>query len=89
MSERNFLRAFSKATGTTPAKFVEEARLTRAKVLLEETGDPLEKIAHAAGYGSVDALLRSFQKRVGVTPGAYRARFSGAGRPEAVEEHIS
>lgn len=89
MSERNFLRAFTKATGTTPAKFVEEARLTRAKALLEGTADPLEKVAHAAGYGSVDALLRSFQKRVGITPGAYRARFSGAGRPEAVEEETS
>jgi transcriptional regulator GlxA family with amidase domain len=89
MSERNFLRAFSKATGTTPAKFVEEARLTRAKALLEETVDPLEKIAHAAGYGSVDALLRSFQKRVGITPGAHRARFGGAGRPEVFEEEVS
>lgn len=78
MSERTFLRAFSATTGTTPAKFVEEARLTRAKTLLEETPHGLDRIAHEAGYGSVDALLRSFQKKVGITPGAYRDRFRTA-----------
>lgn len=75
MSERTFLRTFTKAAGTTPAKFVEEARLTRAKALLEETVDNLDGIAHQAGYGSVDALLRSFQRKVGITPAAYRERF--------------
>lgn len=75
MSERTFLRAFAEVTGTTPARFVEEARLTRARTLLEETSDPLDRVAEGAGYGSVDALLRSFHKRVGVSPGAYRARF--------------
>lgn len=75
MSERSFLRAFAGAAGTTPARFVEEARLTRAKGLLEETSNPLDKVAYEAGYGSVDALLRSFQKKIGITPGAYRSRF--------------
>ena len=79
MSERTFLRAFSKAIGMTPAKFVEEARLTRAKTLLEDTTHPLEKIAFEAGFGSVDALVRSFQKKVGITPGAYRNRFRSGG----------
>lgn len=79
MSERTFLRAFAAATGTTPARFVEEARLTRAKSLLEETTLGLEQVAFEAGYGSVDALLRSFHTRLGVTPGSYRARFAVAG----------
>ena len=81
MSERSFLRAFSKAIGSTPAKFVEQARLTRAKTLLEETFHPLERVAHEAGYGSVDTLLRAFQKKVGITPGDYRDRFRSASAP--------
>jgi transcriptional regulator GlxA family with amidase domain len=89
MSERSFLRAFAKTVGTTPAKFVEEARLTRAKTLLEETGHALEQVSHAAGYGSVDALLRAFQKRVGITPGAYRARFGVADRGGTVSEGVT
>ncbi|MGJ3262836.1 MAG: GlxA family transcriptional regulator [Salinarimonas sp.] len=75
MSERSFLRAFRRATGTTPGRFVEGARLTRAKGLLETGHDPLDRVAERSGYGSVDALARAFRKRLGVTPGEYRARF--------------
>lgn len=89
MSERTFLRAFTAATGTTPAKFVEEARLTRAKSLLEETTQGLEQVAFEAGYGSVDALLRSFHSRLGLTPGAYRARFAVAGYASTSPEAAS
>lgn len=78
MSERTFLRAFRKATGTTPARFVDEARIMRAKALLEETADPLDRVAHKAGFGSVDALSRSFHRSAGITPGAYRDRFGAA-----------
>ncbi len=89
MSERTFLRAFVATTGTTPGKFVEEARLTRAKSLLEETTQGLEHVAHEAGFGSVDALLRAFHTRMGVTPGAYRARFAAAGTASPVQEETS
>jgi transcriptional regulator GlxA family with amidase domain len=81
MGERTFLRAFRKATGTTPGRFVEEARLARAKLLLEQTADPLDRIAFDAGYGSVDGLTRAFRRAMGLTPGAYRARF-GPVRPD-------
>ena len=75
MSERNFLRAFRKATGQTPARFVEEARLARVRSLLEASTDPLERIAERAGYGSTDSLFRAFRKAMGITPQDYRARF--------------
>ena len=75
MSDRSFFRSFRRTVGTTPAKFVEEARVIRAKTLLEETGKLLDEVAFDSGFGSVDALLRSFQKIVGITPTAYRERF--------------
>ena len=75
MSERSFFRSFRRTIGTTPARFVEEARANRAKTLLEETGSLLDEVAYDAGFGSVDAMLRSFQKIVGITPTAYRERF--------------
>lgn len=88
MSERNFFRAFSTTTGTTPAKFVEEARVNRAKTLLEATGELLDVVAYEAGFGSVDTLLRSFQKIVGVTPTNYRERFhtAPAAEPGAITQ---
>ncbi len=80
MSERNFARVFRAATGLTPARFVEEARLTRAKALLETGDDPLDRIAERAGYGASDGLYRAFHKELNISPGAYRARFSTAKR---------
>jgi transcriptional regulator GlxA family with amidase domain len=80
MSERNFARVFRAETGLTPARFVEEARLTRAKGLLETSDDPLDRIAERLGYGATDGLFRAFQKGLNISPGAYRARFSTAKR---------
>ena len=76
MSERNFARIFRAETGLSPARFVDEARLTRAKALLETTDDPLDRIAERAGYGAPDALFRAFHKRLNISPGTYRTRFS-------------
>ena len=78
MSERTFSRVFHKETGVTPAAFVEIARVDRAKALLESSDWPLARVAERAGIGSLDALHRAFQKRVGVTPGEYRERFGVA-----------
>jgi transcriptional regulator GlxA family with amidase domain len=80
MSERTFSRVFHKETGATPAAFVEMARIDRAKALLETSAWPLARVAERAGFTSLDALHRAFQKRVGATPGDYRQRF---GRPAA------
>lgn len=78
MTERTFSRVFHRETGATPAAFVEAARLNRAKALLESSDWPLARVAERAGFGSLDALHRAFQKRLGATPGEYRQRF---GRP--------
>jgi len=75
MTERTFSRVFHKETGTTPAAFVEMARINRAKALLETSDWPLARIAERSGFGSQDALHRAFHKRVSATPGDYRARF--------------
>jgi transcriptional regulator GlxA family with amidase domain len=80
MSERTFSRVFHKETGTTPAAFVEMARVDRAKALLETSDWPLARVAERSGFTSLDALHRAFHKRVGATPGDYRERFGRAVR---------
>ena len=75
MTERTFSRLFHKETGVTPAAFVELTRVDRAKALLETSDWPLARVAERSGFGSLDALHRAFQKRVGATPGDYRDRF--------------
>ncbi len=76
MSERTFSRSFHKETGTTPAHFVETARIGRAKMLLETSNWPLARIAEHSGFGSLHALHRVFRKRLGITPTFYRDCFS-------------
>jgi transcriptional regulator GlxA family with amidase domain len=81
MTERTFSRLFLKETGISPAAFVETARINLAKTFLETSDWPLARVAERAGFGSLDALHRAFQKRVGTSPGDYRARF-GSTQPQ-------
>ncbi|MFG1810808.1 GlxA family transcriptional regulator [Streptomyces sp. NPDC049040] len=76
MSERNFARAFRAETGSTPAAYVDSARVEAARRLLESTGTTVEAVARACGYGTVETLHRSFKRSVRVTPGEYRRRFA-------------
>lgn len=82
MTLRTFTRTFQKDTGTTPAAFVEMARLERAKAMLETSDWPLARVAERSGFGSLDSLHRAFQKLLKTTPGDYRDRFTSTRRQE-------
>lgn len=76
MSPRNFARAFSRETGMTPAVYVEQLRVERARQCLEAGPEPVESIAARCGFGTPETMRRAFARRVGVAPAAYRARFA-------------
>jgi transcriptional regulator GlxA family with amidase domain len=79
VSERHLVRMFRAQVGMTPARFVEQARLEAAKVLLA-TGDlGQEAVARRAGFGSADTMRRSFRRALGVSPSMYRSRFRTTG----------
>ncbi|MHA6628668.1 GlxA family transcriptional regulator [Pseudonocardia sichuanensis] len=78
LSERHFARVFREETGTTPAAYVEAARVEAARRLLETTDRPLEQVAATVGMGSVETLHRAFRKQISTTPAAYRRRFRTA-----------
>ncbi|MFK4066382.1 GlxA family transcriptional regulator [Streptomyces sp. NPDC029674] len=75
LSERHFARVFTQETGTSPASYVEAARIEVARRLLETTDRPLDRVAAAAGLGSVETLHRAFRRQLATTPVAYRRRF--------------
>jgi transcriptional regulator GlxA family with amidase domain len=85
MSLRNFYRAFEQATGTPPAEWVEAMRLEAAKRLLEQTGEYAEQVAVKSGFTSYERMRRTFVKRVGASPLAYRGRFP---RPHLTAERL-
>lgn len=79
VSERHLVRMFRVQVGMTPARFVEQARLEAAKVLLA-TGDlGQEAVARHAGFGSADTMRRAFRRALGVSPSMYRSRFRTTG----------
>jgi transcriptional regulator GlxA family with amidase domain len=75
MSPRNFARAFVRETGMPPAKYIDQIRLERAIRFLEDTSNRIETIALESGFASAEQLRRTFQRRMGITPLAYRERF--------------
>lgn len=81
MSLRNFFRAFVHATGSTPADWVELTRLDQAKRLLEQTSQTIDQVAYRSGFGSYDRMRKAFARRLGITPGQYRERFSRCSGP--------
>ncbi len=75
MSERNFARAFRNELGMTPAAYVETTRVEAARIALESGDAPVETVALANGFGTVETMRRAFHRRLGVGPADYRARF--------------
>jgi transcriptional regulator GlxA family with amidase domain len=75
MSRRSFVRHFRDATGTTPAGWVLERRLDRARELLETTSWTVDRVAAACGFGSEVTLRQNFSARLGTTPARYRRSF--------------
>jgi transcriptional regulator GlxA family with amidase domain len=75
MSVRNFTRNVKRETQTTPAEFVERVRIDTARRLMEETKQPMKRIAGVTGFGDANTLRRSFIRQLGVTPSDYRRRF--------------
>ena len=80
MSPRTLLRRFTEATGQSPGDWLIAERVAEAQRLLEASALPVERIAAAAGFGSVQALRHHFQARLGLAPRAYRASFGTAQR---------
>jgi transcriptional regulator GlxA family with amidase domain len=78
MSPRNFARFFSREIGMTPAAYVEELRVERARQLLEDSAEPVDLISARCGFGTPETMRRAFGRRVGVPPAQYRARFRRA-----------
>jgi transcriptional regulator GlxA family with amidase domain len=77
LSTRHFNRKFKAVFGSTPADFVEALRLDEARWLLANNDVAIENLATSVGYSGGDVFRRAFERRFGVVPSEYRARFCG------------
>ena len=70
-SERTFHRKFFAATGETPARFVERARLDAARMLLSR-GLSLKSVAAQIGLFPATRFSEAFERQFGVSPRLFR-----------------
>jgi transcriptional regulator GlxA family with amidase domain len=62
MSPRHFARVFTAEKGVTPARFVEQARVDAARMLIDGSGYGMKEAAARAGFGSADSMRRAFSR---------------------------
>jgi len=77
LSPRHFARLFRSEVGVTPAAWIESARVSAARRLLESRHDAPKQVAVRCGFANADTLRRAFARHVGVTPAEYRRRYAG------------
>jgi transcriptional regulator GlxA family with amidase domain len=75
LSARHFARLFHAEVGATPAVWVETARVTAARELLERGHEAPKQVALKCGFANADTLRRAFVKHMGVTPAEYRKSY--------------
>lgn len=72
LSTSHFTKHFRRQTGYSPHEYIVLRRIDHAKELLLSTDQTVSQIADASGYNSEENFIRSFKKKVGVSPTAFR-----------------
>jgi transcriptional regulator GlxA family with amidase domain len=76
LGERTFMRRFRKATGDTPHYYIQQLRIAAARRLLETTAETIDGITLRIGYEDVGSFGKLFKRHTGLSPAAYRKKFS-------------
>jgi len=75
LSSSQFQRRFRALFQTSPIQYLLQLRIDSACQELQRTDASIGTIAMENGFYDQSAFCRQFQKRVGLTPRQYRARF--------------
>ena len=78
VSPAHFARAFRRAFGVPPHRYLLTRRIERATAMLRDTALPVLDIALRAGWNSLGTFGRTFRDVTGETPGDFRARMRAA-----------
>ena len=85
LSERFFLsptyiqKQFKRYTGSSPAKYLNDVRISRAKILLRSTISPVASVAEAVGYPDANYFDHVFRISEGMSPLQYRRMWGPPG----------
>ena len=76
MSQATFNRRFKNATGESPVIYLQRVQIEKVKKLLESTNNTFEEITYMIGYSDKNSLREVFKKLTGLTPTAYRKKYT-------------
>ena len=79
MGYSSFRKIFKEYTGFSPAQYVQNVRINKAKEILTNTNMTIKEIAIVLGYENNDYFFTAFRKKVGRTPQEYRTLTQGKG----------
>ncbi|MCE3607483.1 helix-turn-helix domain-containing protein [Massilia sp. P8910] len=80
VSDRTLLRRVKQETGQTPLAYLQQARIGKAKVLLESTSLSVAQVTERVGYADAATFGALFKRNVGQSPAEYRRRFRMIGQ---------
>ncbi|MFL2840270.1 MAG: GlxA family transcriptional regulator [Pseudohongiellaceae bacterium] len=72
LSQRSLNRRFKQATGLSPAQYLKEIRLEKAKELLKTSNLAIAEVAYNVGYPNNAYFSTLFKHGVSLSPGKYR-----------------
>jgi len=72
LSRSSFIRKFNEICHTSPAKYINDVRISAAKQLLNNTSFSVSEIAGKTGFYDIAHFTKSFTLSVGISPVKYR-----------------
>ena len=72
MSRAQLLRRLKSITGNSPAYYIKNLRLAKAKELLETTDITISEAAFQTGFNSPSNFTKVFSEKYGITPSQFR-----------------
>ncbi|PWU07247.1 MAG: hypothetical protein C5B47_06490 [Verrucomicrobia bacterium] len=72
MSRRSFEMAMRRNYRASPARFVQELRMQKAKNLLTRSKLTISEISHACGYSETSVFCAAFRRWIGTSAGEFR-----------------
>ncbi|GAA3451377.1 helix-turn-helix domain-containing protein [Dactylosporangium matsuzakiense] len=75
MAPRTYLRHFTRATGTSPIRWLLRQRIQASLALLETTDTTIEQVAAAVGFDAPVTFRHHFANAMRTSPSAYRQAF--------------
>lgn len=85
VSDRTLLRRVKDETGQTPLAYLQQARVGKAKLLLESTSLSVAQVTERVGYADAATFGALFKRNIGQSPAEYRRRFRADGRGQSGE----